>query len=83
MLRIIIPVLADPPRYPAVSAASCLAVENGLRRVLGHVIADFGPVRAMPLKDFIQLAESLGNTGLLEVLAILAAVGCAAAVADS
>ncbi|MDT4854442.1 hypothetical protein FQZ97_887450 [compost metagenome] len=63
-------------------ASAGLAFEDRLRRILGHVIADLGFVRAVSLQNLVQLPQALGDAGLLEALAILADVRCRAAVAD-
>lgn len=82
MLRIFIPILADPSRYPAMWTVTGLAVENRLRWVLGHVVADLGLVAAASLENFVQLSQPLCHARLLEAFAILAEVGRAAAMAD-
>lgn len=59
-----------------------LAIENRLRWVLGHVVADLGLVGAASLENFVQLSQPLCHARLLEAFAILAEVGRAAAMAD-
>ena len=68
MLRIFIPILADPSRYPAMWTVTGLAIENRLRWVLGHVVADLGLVGAASLENFVQLSQPLCHARLLEAL---------------
>jgi hypothetical protein len=82
MLWVLIPILVDPTRYPAMRAVPCLAVEDWLWWILGHVVTDLGLIRTAPLENLVKLPKALGHTALFEMLAILADVGCAAAIAN-